>query len=120
MENFSPYLAIFLKKNANLLGVFLKQYKNGHFFKSNFWYVLIFQKVPETSGALGCARLKTVSMLEKHLESLLDVLEWFLKKAKRSQFNPLHTGCHGMGLQPKVNPAMRKTCAAASSYKTCP
>ena len=26
------YLALFLKKNANLLGVFLKQYKNGQFF----------------------------------------------------------------------------------------
>ena len=33
MKNFSPYLAIFLRKNANLLGVFLKQYKNGHFLK---------------------------------------------------------------------------------------
>ena len=31
-KNVSPYLAIFPKKNANLLGVFLKQYKNGHFF----------------------------------------------------------------------------------------
>ena len=31
-KNFRPYLAIFQKKNANLLGVFLKQYKNGHFF----------------------------------------------------------------------------------------
>ena len=31
-KNFGPYLAIFPKKNANLLGVFLKQYKNCHFF----------------------------------------------------------------------------------------
>ena len=31
-KNFRPYLTIFLKKNANLLGVFLKQYKNGQFF----------------------------------------------------------------------------------------
>ena len=35
-KNFRPYLAIFPKKNANLLGVFLKQYKNGQFFFINF------------------------------------------------------------------------------------
>ena len=31
-KNIRPYLAIFHEKNANLLGVFLKQYKKGHFF----------------------------------------------------------------------------------------
>ena len=36
------YLAIFQQKNANLLGVFLKQYKIGLFSKSISYYVLIF------------------------------------------------------------------------------
>ena len=53
-----PYLATFLEKNANLLGVFLKQYKNCHFLKSIFWYVLIILKVSETSRTGGFASLK--------------------------------------------------------------
>ena len=42
LKNVRPYLAIFLEKNATLLGVFLKQYKKGRFFKLIFWYVLKF------------------------------------------------------------------------------
>ena len=57
-KNIRPYLAIFHEKNANLLGVFLKQYKKGQFFKSIFWYVLIILKVSEPSRTVGCARLK--------------------------------------------------------------
>jgi len=53
-----PYLAFFLEKNANLLGVFLKQYKNCHFLKSIFWYVLIILKVSKTSRTGGFASLK--------------------------------------------------------------
>ena len=46
------HLAIFLYKNANLLGVFLKQYKNCKFFISFFVYVLIFLKISETYGTV--------------------------------------------------------------------
>ena len=53
-----PYLATFLEKNANLLGVFLKQYKNCRFLKTIFWYVLINLKVSETSRTGGFASLK--------------------------------------------------------------
>jgi hypothetical protein len=58
LKNVRPYLAIFLEKNANLLGVFLKQYKKGQFFKLIFWYVLKFLKVSEQSRIVGSARLK--------------------------------------------------------------
>ena len=46
------YLAIFLKKNANLLGVFLKQYKNGQFFFINFLICPIIFEVSETYGTV--------------------------------------------------------------------
>ena len=45
-------MAIFLEKNANLLGLFLKQYTNCNFFKSNFLYVLIIFKHPGQEALL--------------------------------------------------------------------
>ena len=58
VKKWRPYLATFLEKNANLLGVFLKQYKNCHFLKSIFWYVLIILKVSEKSRTGGFASFK--------------------------------------------------------------
>ena len=63
----------------------------------------------------GFARFKKMPWLEKWLESVLDVLEWFLKKAYGSEFNSLYTGCNGLCLQAKINPGMSETCAAAIS-----
>ena len=37
------------------------------------------------------------------------------KKANRSEFNSLYTGCNGLCLQAKVNPGMSETGAAAIS-----
>ena len=55
LKNFRSYLAIFLKK-CKFARRFLKQYKNGHFLKSIFWYVLIilkkFLKHPEQQALL--------------------------------------------------------------------
>ena len=99
-------MAIFLKKNANLLGVFLKQYKNGHFFKSNFWYVLIFQKVPETSGALGCARLKTMQ------EKKEKIVHRFVKKSiQHKKFNTARN--------PNPNKKGQKWVQASSEQNSC-
>ena len=50
LEIIYAILGPFPKKNANLLGVFLKQYRNGHFLKSIVWYVRIILKVYETYG----------------------------------------------------------------------
>ena len=52
------YLAIFLQKNANLLGVFLKQYKIGLFSKSISYYVLIFCNFFQGSGSINLASIK--------------------------------------------------------------
>ena len=40
------------------------------------------------------------------------------KKSNKAQFNSLHTGPNDLYLWPKVEAAMSKTCAAASSYKS--
>ena len=63
--------------------------------------------------------MKNSAMVRKMAKSVLDVLEWFLKKANGSEFHSLHTGCNGLCLHAKIKPGIRKTCAAAISYKAC-
>jgi hypothetical protein len=60
----------------------------------------------------------TVTLSETWLGSVLDMLEGFLKKANKSEFNSLQTGPNGLCLWPKVEAEMSKTCAAAISYKS--
>ena len=50
----------------------------------------------ETFGSIKFAIFKT------WLELVLDMLGGFLKKANRSEFNSLHTGCTGLCLWPKT------------------
>ena len=77
------HIGHFPGKNANLLGVFLKQY------------------------TISLARLITVPLFETWLEFVLDLLGRLLIKANRSEFNSLHTGSNGMCLWPRNDQNMR-------------
>ena len=60
--------------------------------------------------------MKKMQWLEKWLELVLDMLEWFKKEANGSEFNSLLTGCNRLCLLARVSTGMSEMCASAISF----
>ena len=63
--------------------------------------------------------MKGVPLLETELEWVVEQLELFLKKAKWSEFNSLHTGCKCLDLWPRMKAGMTETCARVCTLESC-